>query len=163
MRKGLAIAVAFCALVTGGLVAQGMGGMGPGGPAGPASGTYTSNGQRIYFTSESSSGQPITYRWGGSFMMHPPFMACVVCHRPDGKGGEVVLAMQEFDAPDITWDDLTREHHPPYTAATVKRAITDGLDQSGGPLDDTMPRWSMAPADLNDLVDFLMTLHEDKE
>jgi cytochrome c oxidase subunit 2 len=70
------------------------------------------------------------------------------------------MAMQEFDAPDITWDDLTKEGHSGYTVETVKRAITQGLDEKGKPLDDTMPRWSMAPEDLDDLVQFLMTLRE---
>ncbi len=34
--------------------------------------------------------------------------------------------------------------HPPYTDVTIKRAITQGLDPAGDPLDWTMPRWQMS-------------------
>jgi len=129
---------------------------------------YSSNGERIYFTTESSSSESITYS-GGIRMMHP--IACVNCHGPEGKGGRVAMMMWQFDVPDITWDNLTREEHhekepgqeeheehPPYTEETLKRAITRGIDPAGEPLDEEMPRWRMSERDLNDLVDFIMTL-----
>jgi mono/diheme cytochrome c family protein len=67
-------------------------------------GPFESNGQRIYLTAESSSGQPISYS-GGATMMHQR-TACVNCHGPDGKGGRVNMMMWSFDTPDITWDNL---------------------------------------------------------
>lgn len=51
----------------------------------------------------------------------------------------------------------TREH-PPYTDALLKRAVTQGIDPAGNPLDWTMPRWRMTREDLDDLVAFLKTL-----
>ena len=63
-------------------------------------GPFESNGERIYFTAESSSGEPITYS-GGSLMMHQR-TACVNCHGPEGKGGRVTMMMWRFDTPDIT-------------------------------------------------------------
>ncbi len=50
------------------------------------------------------------------------------------------------------------EEHPPYTDATIKQAITDGLNPAGDPLDHTMPRWQMSERDLDDLLEFLKTL-----
>lgn len=138
-------------------------------PSGRAGGyRYDSNGERIYFTVQSSSGEPITYS-GGIRMMHP--IACVNCHGPEGKGGRVSMMMSYFDVPDITWDSLTQEErheekldkeaheeHPPYTEETLRRAITRGIDPAGEPLDEQMPRWQMSEQDLNDLLDFIKTL-----
>jgi hypothetical protein len=50
------------------------------------------------------------------------------------------------------------EEHPPYTDELIKRAITEGLNPAGEPLDRTMPRWRMSEEDLDDLVEFLKTL-----
>ncbi len=108
---------------------------------------YQSNGERIYFTAESSSGKPIT-RIGGFMMMNR--IACVTCHGEDGKGGSVAMMMQTIDVPDITGHHLTEEN--------LKRAITDGIGHNGESLDEFMPRWQMAEEDLNDLVEYIKTL-----
>jgi cytochrome c oxidase subunit 2 len=113
---------------------------------------FESNGQRIYWTATSSSGQPIES--DGSGMMSSR-IACVVCHGPDGKGGSRRIMMREFEAANITWPELMEDK---YTEDTVKRAITDGLDQDGQPLQSPMPRWRMSASDLQDIVDFLKTL-----
>ena len=130
---------------------------------------YDSIGERIYFTSESSSGQPITYS-GSIRMMHS--ITCANCHGPEGKGGRVSMMMSYFDAPNITWHKLTQqepheegpdkdEHqeHPPYTEETLKSAITRGINPAGKPLDEEMPRWRMLGQDLDDLVEFIKTLN----
>lgn len=130
--------------------------------------TYASNGQQIYFTSTSQRGTPITFEMPGGMMggMHMAggAMACVDCHGPNGRGGRVQMMMTSFTAPDIRYSTLTAgemthgEEHPPYTDETLKRAITQGLDPAGDPLDWPMPRWSMSEADLNDLITYLKTL-----
>lgn len=129
--------------------------------------SYSSNGERIYFSATSSSGQAITSE--GSIMMHR--MTCVNCHGPRGEGGRVNMMMWVLDVPSITWDDLTEEpghdededagehdEHPPYAEETLKQAITRGVNPAGEPLDEAMPRWTMSRADLADLVDFIRTL-----
>jgi cytochrome c553 len=60
---------------------------------------YNSNGERIYFTTTSSSGQSINYS-GSIRMMHT--VTCANCHGPDGKGGRVNMMMWSFDVPNIT-------------------------------------------------------------
>jgi cytochrome c oxidase subunit 2 len=147
------------------------------GPGDVSAGRYASNGERIYFTATSANG-PISYTggpsggmMGGRGMME---LACADCHGRDGRGGEHVVAMTAIDAPDIRWSTLTEsEHgeqstqgqgeegemdHPPYTAETFKRAVTQGLDPGGNPLEPAMPRWNMSDQDLNDLIVFLKTL-----
>jgi len=129
---------------------------------------YDSNGERIYFTSQSASGESITYS-GSIRMMHS--VTCANCHGPDGRGGRVNMMMWSFESPDITWSKLTEEEHheedsngdnheehPPYNEETLKLAITRGINPAGEPLDDEMPRWKMSARDLNDLIDFIKTL-----
>ena len=137
-----------------------------------AAGTYVSNGERIYLTG-TSANDIITYSWaegfaggmmGGRGMMGEQGMmqlSCADCHGPNGRGSQVVLAMTEIDAPDIRWSTLTQPgqmDHPPYTEETFERAVTQGLDPGGSPLDPTMPRWQMSEQDLADLITFLKTL-----
>ncbi len=50
------------------------------------------------------------------------------------------------------------EQATPYTDALIQRAVTQGLDADGKPLDRTMPRWQMADADFADLLAYLGTL-----
>jgi len=132
-------------------------------------GSFESNGERIYFTAESTSGEPITYS-GGFPMMHYR-IACVNCHGSEGRGGRVTMMMWRFETSDITWDNLTQEEHheeesgqeeheehPPYTEETLRGAIIQGINPVGEPLDELMPRWQMSERDLDDLVDFIKTL-----
>ncbi len=94
-------------------------------------------------------------------MMQGP-LACVNCHGPQGHGGTVTFMMQSFQVPNITWPVLSGPdpdmEHPPYTEATLKRAIAEGIDPGGDQLDGRMPRWRMSAQDLNDLVAFIETL-----
>jgi hypothetical protein len=76
------------------------------------------------------------------------------------------MMMRVIDVPDIRYETLTsedhgnhgEEEHEPYTEETIKRAITEGVEPDGEPLDWPMPRWSISDEDLDDLVDFLKTL-----
>jgi cytochrome c oxidase subunit II len=125
----------------------------------PSTSPSATNGQRIYNTASSDSGQPITYT-GGPGMMMPINLTCAECHGPQGQGGRIDFMMQSFDVPNITWPELTGPYmdHPPYTEETLKRAITQGLDPAGDPLEYPMPRWQMPASDLNDLVVLIKTL-----
>ncbi len=45
--------------------------------------------------------------------------------------------------------------HDGYDDHTLRRAIRQGIDPAGEPLDDLMPRWRMSEQDLDDLIAFL--------
>jgi cytochrome c oxidase subunit II len=131
----------------------------------PFTGNFESNGERIYFTGTSQTGPTISAQMPGMHRMPTGRMACADCHGADGRGGTVRMMMSRFDAPDIRYSTLTEgEHgdahgdHPPYTDEDIKRAITDGLDSAGEPLEWLMPRWTMTDEQLEDLIKFLMTL-----
>ena len=118
---------------------------------------FKSNGERIFYTATSSSGKPIIPQ--GFRMMHGSIV-CANCHGADGHGGVVRFMMATFEAPNITWGELTSQHkeHEPYTEETVKDAITKGIEPNGEPLEVYMPRWQIADEDLNDLINFLKIL-----
>ena len=128
----------------------------------PARSPAVSNGRSIYLYAASGSGGRITYNNGPSGMMMQGQLTCAYCHGNEGRGGTVFFMMQSYDLTDITWPVLSGPdpdmEHPPYTEYTLKRAITQGLDPGGGPLDYPMPQWPMSAQDLDDLAAFIMTL-----
>jgi hypothetical protein len=128
---------------------------------------YTSNGERIYLSATSESGDAIRGNTSGMNRMMSGGMACVDCHGADGRGGTIRMMMGTYTAPDIRYAVLTgeehengegEEEHPPYTDETIKRAITEGIDPAGEELEWPMPRWEMSASDLNDLLEYLKTL-----
>ncbi len=97
---------------------------------------FSSNGQRIYSTATTASGQSISHTGGPTGgMMGQSNLTCISCHGQDGHGGTVSMMMETFKVPNITWPVLTGEdpdmEHPPYTEDTLKRAITEGVDSGG--------------------------------
>jgi len=126
---------------------------------------YRSNGERIYYTGISERSGPIPAA-GGPMWLGMRGGGCVTCHGVHGRGGVPVM-MGGAVPSDIRYETLTQEEHragegtrehPPYTEALIKRAITEGQDPAGNPLDWTMPRWRIAAEDVEDLVAFLKTL-----
>jgi len=120
---------------------------------------FKSNGERIYFTATSDSGNPI-FASTGQMTMHDGMLSCAECHGTDGKGRAGRMMMWSFEAPDIRYSSLTAGHdeEQPYTNELIKRAITKGIDSDGMRLELPMPVWQMSEADLNDLLEFLRTL-----
>ncbi len=119
---------------------------------------FQSNGERIYFTATSNSGEPIISSIGAMAMRGG--ISCATCHGADGKGGRGRMMMWTFNAPDIRYTALTAAegNETPYTDELIKRAITQGVDADGEQLDSPMPVWQMSDSDLNDLLGYLKTL-----
>lgn len=119
-------------------------------------------GRQIYSAGESSSPDAITASIGGD-PMPAALLPCLNCHGADGSGnaeGGVVPS-------NITWLELTKPYRtatpsgrrrPAYDEQTLRRAITAGVDSAGNPLHAAMPRYSMAPADLDGLLAYLKVL-----
>jgi len=123
---------------------------------------FTSNGEMIYYTGINAQGERIPFT-GGPRWLYMHGGGCASCHGEDGRGGVPVMMGTAIPS-DIRYHHLIEEEHeegeehPPYTDELIKRAITQGLDPAGKPLDLTMPRWQMSEEDLNDLLEFLKTL-----
>ena len=84
-------------------------------------------------------------------------LPCASCHGPDGAGRRE----GGIEAPDVRAGALAqlrqvgRRTRPAYTAATLRRAVTLGVDSGGQPLDSVMPRYRLSDADADDLVAWL--------
>ncbi|MFP4345015.1 MAG: c-type cytochrome [Anaerolineales bacterium] len=136
-------------------------------PSAPEVEGFESNGATIYHTGFSEEGERVPFS-GGPHWLYRRGGGCAACHGPEGEGEEFIMMSNE-EAPNIQYEHLTEEtehgegeEHPPYNEALLKRAITEGLDPAGEPLDRTMPRWELEEDDLEDLIAFLKTLgHEE--
>lgn len=121
---------------------------------------YPTNGEQIYFTGRNHAGSLITYQ-GGNMHAQMHVTSCGDCHGVDREGGQRMYPTFWLTAPPLTSKALFGDHddghgdHAGYTRASLKRAITYGVDPSGEQLDSTMPRWIMKESDLEDLVDYL--------
>jgi hypothetical protein len=130
-------------------------------------GAFRSNGERIYFTTTSEGGDPITYTGGPDLggMMMGGRLTCASCHGPSARGGRHIMHMQAMDAPAIRGPALAEEEHEEegehggeYDLETFRLAVVEGKHPNGEPLNADMPRWSMSDEDLSDLFDYLMSL-----
>lgn len=138
------------------------------GGAGPSA--FVSNGERIYFTGSSISGSAIGTSGGSghmNFHMRMHGAGCVSCHGAE-REGKRLWPQFWIKAPALTAEALFESDahdedghgdHGSYDDDSLRRAITQGIDPSGERLDDTMPRWTMSPADLNDLIAYLKQSH----
>lgn len=136
---------------------------------------FSSNGETIYFTGISTSGNQISANGGGTTMgMHRQMHGggCASCHGADRNGQRLwpqfwikapALTAEALFAADTHGNDADGHgEHGSYDADSLRLAITNGLDPAGEQLNTAMPRWSMSPSDLDDLIAFLMQsqLHE---
>lgn len=128
-------------------------------------GRFESNGEMIYFTGVNARGERIPFSSGPRWL-HMHGGGCTDCHGPNGRGGVPVMMGTAIPS-DIRYHHLveeeehehgTSEDHPAYSDELIKRAITEGLDPAGHPLDLVMPRWQLSDQDLDDLIAYLKTL-----
>lgn len=124
-------------------------------------------GERLYREGILASGEPVAARLQGDVPAQGAQLVCAGCHGRSGLGsGEGKIFM-----PPVTGATLYRPREirrkqlydartlrPAYTDATLARAIRDGLDPAGRPLDPMMPRYALGDADLASLVAYLKTL-----
>jgi cytochrome c oxidase subunit 2 len=123
--------------------------------------TFSSNGERIFFTGISERTGRIEIR-EGPLWLRTHGGGCVICHGSRGRGG--INVMDSAVSADIRYRSLTsadHDHkgekggHSLYNDELLKRAITEGLNAEGEPLHWTMPRWVMDERDLDDLINYL--------
>jgi cytochrome c oxidase subunit 2 len=126
---------------------------------------YSSNGERVYLTGANDRGERIPFS-GGPRWLYMHGGGCVECHGEDGRGGRPVMMLGKIP-PDIRYETLISgeheeggkvEHHKPYNDELIIRAIREGLDEEGDPLDPGMPRWQLSDRDVRDIVEYLKTL-----
>ena len=129
----------------------------------PFPSSFSSNGERIYFTGRSERNSTIAFSGGG---MHMRMMggSCATCHGADRQGGVRMMPYFWKTTPPLTAQALFDTHgeeseghgnHGNYNEATLRRAIHTGQDPAEQALDNLMPRWHMPEDDMADLIAFL--------
>ncbi len=115
--------------------------------------SFSSNGERIFYTGINSKGEIIknTHGMQGA--------GCAMCHGVDARGMRMMM-----DIPGIRWDTLTDpkghihpngRRHPPFTEESFKVCALIGMDPAGNQLNTMMPRWEISKEDLVDLIGYL--------
>jgi len=122
------------------------------------SGNYSSAGERIWLTGVGTDGSTIVRSAPrvsqGALMMGGG--GCGSCHAANGRGGTIrMMTGAEIKAPDVTYGALIKAG---FTDATIRKAIAEGLDESGKPLKVAMPRWRMSSADMDATIAYLKAL-----
>lgn len=126
-------------------------------------------GKQVYLQGEGPSGRRITAIVGeGSVEVPGGTLPCANCHGFDGRGKPEAGVVPS----DVTWQALTKSYgtthasgrkHPAYTAHSLARAITEGVDPAGHLLALGMPRYRMSDGDLADLLSFMRRLGSDQD
>lgn len=134
-------------------------------------GTDTSTGASIYLRGITGSGAPLraTREVGNALVGQAA--ACVNCHRRSGLGGTEgrstipPITGRYLFRPgpsegnrDVPYVPGVRGDRPPYTDATLARAIRDGLDVQGKPLSYLMPNFDLSDADMAALIGYLRSM-----
>jgi Periplasmic binding protein/Cytochrome c len=158
---------AACHLVVAGVAAaQTSGGSGTAPDA-----TQIAIGQRLYREGIRPSGEPLTSVGSVQAKRAGKDAACAACHRRSGYGmSEGRFVIRPIIGPALTQDQTVPVRSPrvkarlgssqraPYTEASLARAIRNGIDASGKPLDPAMPRYVLNDAETKALVAYLFTL-----
>ena len=161
-----AVLVAACVLIAGVAAAQSSGGSGTAPDA-----TQLAIGQRLYREGIRPSGEPLTSVGSVQAKRAGKDAACAACHRRSGYGmSEGRFVIRPIIGPALTQEQTVPVRSPrvkarlgssqraPYTDALLARAIRDGIDASGKPLDPAMPRYVLTDVEMKALVAYLFTL-----
>ncbi len=116
-------------------------------------------GRRLYREGVGAGDTPVEARVGPAGMPLPAsVLPCAGCHGRDGRGRPEGAVRP----PDITWRRLATAR-PAYDAASLARALGEGLGPAGARLDPAMPRFVMSRADLRNLTAYLQRLEADRD
>jgi len=134
-------------------------------------------GENIYRKGILSSGEMLEAKYeDGGLHMTGADASCVKCHQHSGLGSKEgrisippITGRYLFHPRassngylDLPYVEGIRPDHEPYTDATLARAIREGLNSEGKPLNYLMPQYSMNDADMAALIDYLKRLDHGK-
>jgi mono/diheme cytochrome c family protein len=128
--------------------------------------SFGSLGERIFLSGTDATGSVIPRSTRSMYGMMFGQAGCAGCHGRDGRGGTVGAMMGSFRTPDIRWSTLTSDEgpdesghaHAAYNEVSFARAIRDGVDSEGDPLDPPMPQWRLTDDEVAALIAYLHSL-----
>lgn len=119
-------------------------------------------GKQIYLEGRGVSGAVIKAIVQGDVPVNGDQMTCQSCHGRSGMGTiESGTIPPGITGPLLFKPDIrtrTQRQRPAYTAKTLARAIRDGIDATGKPLNPLMPRFKLDDRDLAALTAYLRQL-----
>ena len=113
----------------------------------------SSLGRQIYVDGVGPDGR-IAYTQGPDWLRFAG-VGCVACHGERGQGMTVQANGVTGVAPAVTWAALAERS---YDEATLRRALTEGVDPHGREFQYYMPRWGLSDDEFAALVAYLRTL-----
>ncbi|MCH9650516.1 MAG: ABC transporter substrate-binding protein [Deltaproteobacteria bacterium] len=126
-------------------------------------------GREIFRRGVDADGKDIQAAMGPEGVEVPAsLLPCASCHGHDGRG----RPEGGISPSNLTWEALTKPYgvrheggreHPPYDEASLRRAITMGVDSAGNPLNSTMPQYRLSRRDADDLVAYLKLLGREQD
>ena len=132
----------------------------------PTQATALANGRSIYLDGKRAGGAALVADRAGGLGVSGATAACVNCHRRSGFGGNEgrsyippinAGSLFERRAPG-TGASASGTGRPAYTDQSLARAIREGVDPSGRPLDYLMPRYRLGDDEAKSLVAYLRQL-----
>ena len=140
-------------------------------------------GERLFREGVGADGVPVEAVVHGDVRLRGALAACGKCHRRSGfgsdEGAKIVPPItaaalfaeraprrldafrslyQEDQPAETRARTLAAAVRPAYDAATLRRALAEGIDASGRPLDPLMPRFDLPEPDRANLLAYLRTL-----
>lgn len=133
-------------------------------------------GEALYLHGVAGSGKPLEASRQAGSKLQGTLAACVNCHQRSGLGGREgrnlvppITGRYLFrpragsdDDRGIPFVEGMRPDRVPYTDATLARAIREGVDAAGRPLNYLMPRYDIGESDMATLVGYLRRLDRRK-
>lgn len=142
------------------------------GPASAASATDA--GAAIFQRGVLPSGEPLQAIRDSGMRMQGAAAACVNCHRRSGLGAKEGFGTvppitgrylfhpraQNLEDLDLPYVEGMRADRDPYTDDTIARAIREGLNSEGKPLNYLMPQFALNDADMAALIAYLKRMDQ---
>lgn len=134
-------------------------------------------GRRLYREGLRADGTPLEGRRHDGPPLRGRDIACVQCHRPSGLGtvegvaiapaitgrhlfspGQPRAGKRPRQAPGMTLQDHGFRTRPAYDLPALARAMADGVNPGGQPLDPLMPRYALTTREVEALAAYLGSL-----
>jgi len=124
----------------------------------PDSRTLVEAGRRLYREGRRVTGEVITAVVQGDVRVDGTQVTCESCHRRSGMGAGESGRLTPPVAGPLLFAPGPHRGRPAYTETSLARAIRDGVDSAGRPLDPLMPRYAVGEPDLAAIAAYLRSL-----